>query len=230
MANTICAFKLNVLYEDSFVMAVEKPVGMPASADESGCDVSELVLEHLRARDEDDYAALINQLEQPYGGILLYARDKDSTTELMYDYLNNKLTREYLAVVNGRARRNWIIRNNLLEREQKLHVVPKNTPNAREILLTYDTIDKIDTSEYGPLSLITAEAKNPAHIRAILANAGLPVWGDNLYNPKSHKTGRLSVALWGYRLTFNHPKTGKTIRVELMPKTKLPFTLFKLTQ
>ena len=46
-------------------------------------------------------------------------------------------------------------------------------------------------------------------------HAGHPLWGDNRYG---HGVPGQQVALWGYRLTFEHPVSRKLMVFERMPK------------
>lgn len=52
-------------------------------------------------------------------------------------------------------------------------------------------------------------------IRAQLANAGCPIWGDQRYNPAA-KAGQ-QVALWAYSLTIEHPTLKQEMTFTLPP-------------
>jgi len=64
------------------------------------------------------------------------------------------------------------------------------------------------------LCAIRLETGRNHQIRVQMAHAGAPLWGDNRYG---RGVPGQQIALWGYRLTFEHPTTH-----ELMTFTDLP--------
>ena len=72
--------KLEVLYEDKYMIAVVKPPGVPSQSDRSNDeDIVSGVKNYLFDNSDSDtepYAAIINRLDKPVGGIVLLAGDQ----------------------------------------------------------------------------------------------------------------------------------------------------------
>lgn len=225
---------LNILYEDSEIIVVEKPPGVPSQGDKTGDrDMSFLVLEYLGEQKPDDepYAALINRLDRTVGGVTLFGKTKDSAAELSYDLLNGAFSKHYLAVVTGKAKKAATLKDYLLKNERLniSKIVPKNTANSKEAVLHYICLDRVATEEHGVLSLLSVDLETGRHhqIRAQLSNAGIPIWGDTKYNDTTKKIrGFVYPALWSHKLTFKHPKTNKSFTFESFPGNRFPFSLF----
>ena len=56
-----------------------------------------------------------------------------------------------------------------------------------------------------------------------MQHAGHPLWGDNRYG--NGKRGQ-QIALWGLRLTLNHPITGESMLFIAPPPEAAPWTAF----
>ena len=56
-----------------------------------------------------------------------------------------------------------------------------------------------------------------------MQHAGHPLWGDNRYG--NGKRGQ-QIALWGMRLTLNHPITGESMLFIAPPPESAPWTAF----
>ena len=228
---------LNVIFEDSDVIVVEKSAGVPSQGDKTGDkDMVYIVSEYLSGKnpDKEPYAALIHRLDRTIGGVMVFGKNKDAAAELSYDLLNGNFDKTYLAVVCGKAKKDLTLRDYLVKNERLNYsrVAPKNTPGAREALLSYELINRIDTEKDGALSLISIKLFTGRHhqIRVQLSNAKTPIWGDMKYNEKAAKPsqtgGFVFAALWAYKLKFKHPKTGKEMEFETKPHGQYPFTLF----
>ena len=73
--------KLNVLYEDDYMLACVKPCGVPSQGDKSNDeDMVTIVKNYLFDKsdsDEEPYVAVIHRLDRPVGGVMIFAKDKD---------------------------------------------------------------------------------------------------------------------------------------------------------
>ena len=73
------------------------------------------------------------------------------------------------------------------------------------------------------LVCIRLETGRAHQIRVQMQHAGHPLWGDNRYG--SGKRGQ-QIALWGMRLTLNHPITGESMLFIAPPPESAPWTAF----
>ena len=86
--------KLDIVYEDEYIIACVKPYGVPSQQDKTyGVDMVTLVKEYLydkassEIKDSDEqieepYVAVINRLDRPVGGIILFAKDEATAAKL----------------------------------------------------------------------------------------------------------------------------------------------------
>ena len=82
--------KLDIVYEDEYLIACVKPYGVPSQPDKTyGVDMVTLVKEYLYDKQLEDseaagepYVAVINRLDRPVAGIILFAKDESTAAKL----------------------------------------------------------------------------------------------------------------------------------------------------
>ncbi len=216
---------MKILFEDEYILAAEKPQGMPSQADKTG-DAD--LLSELEA-----YAGkplgLLHRLDRPVGGVMLFAKDKKAEAILAKDLQENRLNKRYLTVLCGKlpadegTLENYLLKN---ARTNLSEVVSKDRKGAKKAILHYKKIAEKDT-DIGILTLVEIKLETGRHhqIRVQTSHAGVPIWGDKKYHKNFPKKGKTDIALWSYRLEGVHPKTKETLVFKAMPE-KEPFTLF----
>jgi 23S rRNA pseudouridine1911/1915/1917 synthase len=225
---------LTVIYEDKEMIVCEKPAGIPSQGDKTGDrDMLSLIQESVAEKTglEKPYIAPVHRLDRTVGGIMVFAKTRESAAAFSKAIQDGDFHKTYFAVVNGRANQGGELIDFLLK-NQRLNmskVVPGNMPNAKQAVLKYKTVDFFQTEASETLSLLEIQLLTGRHhqIRVQLAHAGLPVWGDTKYNPNFiRKPGFHSIALWAYRLKLNHPISRKEMTFQAVPHEKYPFTEF----
>jgi len=226
--------KLNILYEDKHIIVVIKPPTIPSQSDKTGdLDMVSLIKNHLCIENpkKDPYLGIVHRLDRPVGGVMVFAKTNFANSRLNEAIRNKEFKKVYYTVVCGTPD-NPI--NRLCDYLIKLKTVNMSkvttTPNknAKEAILTYETLNSITTEEFGTLSLLKVELHTGRHhqIRVQLSNAKIPIWGDNKYNKTFVKMKSWTqISLWATSLSFKHPKENKTMTFESLPKT-YPFELF----
>jgi len=228
---------LKVLYEDAHIIVVEKPPKIPSQMDKTGDkDMLTYVSEYLQTKYPDTkspYVGLIQRLDRPVGGVMVFAKTKVANQKLSEQIQRKEIGKIYYGVVCGVPEKDHELLVDFLLKQSKTNtskVVSKGTPNAKEAILEYDLQETLDTSEYGVLSLLKIILKTGRHhqIRVQLSSAQLPLWGDTKYNHAFAKQKEWTqVALWAKTLTLEHPKTKKSLTFHSSPKDNFPFTLFE---
>ena len=78
--------RLDIVYEDDYMIACVKPYGMSSQPDKTNnADLLTEVTQYLYDRsdsDEEPYVAIINRLDRPVSGIVLFAKDMDTAAKL----------------------------------------------------------------------------------------------------------------------------------------------------
>jgi 23S rRNA pseudouridine1911/1915/1917 synthase len=230
------AIPLSILYEDSDLLAIDKPPGLvvhPAPGHPSGTLVNAL-LHHVR-----DLAGIggelrpgiVHRLDRHTSGVLLVAKTDRAHQLLSRQMRKRTLKKEYLALVAGtpRVRKGEVALP--IGRDPKDRKRMKAFPGrgeeppagAREARTLY-AIER-EWPELGVTLLRARLVTGRTHqIRVHLAAAGLPIVGDPVYGraryPKVRDADLKKAleqfprqALHAERVAFHHPTTQETIEI-----------------
>lgn len=228
--------KINILFQDSSIVVVEKPPKLPCQSDKTqDDDLISLLSEQLSLDGtEKPYLGLVHRLDRPVGGVLVLAKTKEANRSLSKQISEHSFTKEYLALVCGTpAHPSGQLRDYLkkLVTINMSKVVPEGTKNAKEAILDYRLIATRKTDEYGDISLLRVNLRTGRHhqIRVQLSNAGFPIWGDNKYNKIFvKKKDWTQISLWAHRLNFIHPVTNRSVTFTSFPYDEYPWNLFDI--
>lgn len=209
---------LNILYEDNHIIVAEKIVNIPAQADSSGdMDMLSLIKNYIKVKYNkpgDVFLGLVHRLDRPVGGVMVFARTSKAASRLAPQFASHRAKKRYAAIVQGSPSAYARLENYLKKDEKTLSAVicDKNTDGAKAAALEYYRICEHDSLTLLDVSLFTGRHHQ---IRAQLANAHCPIWGDQRYNGAA-KAGR-QLALWAYSLTIEHPTLKQEMTFTLKP-------------
>ena len=207
-----------VLYEDNHILVALKPPNMLSQGDATGdADILTLLKEDLRVRYHKPgsaYLGLVHRLDRPVGGLMVFAKTSKAAARLSAQMREHALGREYLCAAEGGvpdtlALEDWLIKD---ERLNRVSVCPPDTPGAKRAVLRAECLAR---REGLSLCAVRLETGRNHQIRVQLAAAGHPLWGDARYG---HGRPGQQIALWGYRLTVEHPTTHETLRFQALPE------------
>lgn len=224
---------LNILFEDRYVIAVEKPQGIPVQSDKTNDeDLMLYVKNYLRNKSgyEEPYLGLIHRIDRPVGGVVVFAKNKFANSELSEQIRTNTIKKQYLAVVCGKPKKDEDILEDYMKKLVTINmskITDSKDKNSKLARLKYTLIKTVNNTEYGELSLVKVELFTGRHhqIRLQLSNDNIPIWGDNKYNKAFVKKKEFtSIALWSYEYAFKHPKTKEGIIVKKLPDNIFPFS------
>ena len=210
---------MTILYEDNHLLVVEKPANMPVQADISG---DEDLLSSLKAyikqkyhKPGEAYIGLVHRLDRPVGGVMVFARTSKAAARLAVQLQTGKMQKRYAAIVAGTPRSGGTLCDWLLKDEASFSsaVVPAGTPGAKEARLAYDLLGQSGVRALLDVRLFTGR---PHQIRVQLAHAGLPIAGDQRYNPAAAPGEQ--IRLWSYALTLEHPTLGERMSFSALPR------------
>lgn len=193
------------LFEDRQLLVALKPPNLLSQGDATGDpDLLGLLKEMIRVRDHKPgnvYLGLVHRLDRPVGGLMVFAKTSKAAARLSAQLREHAIGREYLCVVTGEVPDRLDLTDYLLKDEQTrmVRVVPPDRKGAQKAVLHAVCVARRgDTS----LLAVTLETGRSHQIRVQLAHAGAPLWGDQRYGKSD---GLRQIALWGYRLTVEHP-------------------------
>lgn len=210
----------SIIYEDSHLLVCEKPVGMLVQSDRSmSMDmVNELKnylhekqLQEKNSSHQEPYIGLINRLDRPVGGVLVFAKTGQVAKALSEQVQGEqpqkkasqkretqgkknasvKMQKKYYAVVDGglthligcepKELTNYLVKD---AKTNTSRVTTADDKNGKRAILTYQVL-KTGKDEMGcPVSLVEVELKTGRHhqIRVQMAANQMPLWGDTKYN------------------------------------------------
>ena len=200
-----------ILYEDTHLLLIEKPVGIPSQEADGDCVPQRLTNRGYSIK-------VVHRLDKPTGGVMVYARTDQAAAKLSAIVGQHDLfQKEYFAVVQGCPDETEGTYTDLLYhdvRKNKSYVVNRRRNGVREAKLDYSVVETVTTNE-GTLSLIRVRLHTGRthQIRVQFASRKMPLYGDSRYGGVKGA----SLGLWSHRLTLPHPVTGEAITAESYP-------------
>ncbi|MBP7059091.1 MAG: RNA pseudouridine synthase [Lachnospiraceae bacterium] len=207
-----------ILYEDASLLVVYKPAGMAVeSADPSQMDLYSFLRNLRKEKEEEDYIAVINRLDQPVEGIVAIGKSKAAAEKLSKQMIEHDIRKSYYTII---TRDNLPEKGTMVDylvkdgRKSRAMVVDKNDPRAKKAELNYRVLEGIDNMHLVDVDLLTGRFHQ---IRCQFARRSAPILGDIKYG--GYNTGR-NLALCAYRLSLKSPETGEYVTFQVMPKGK----------
>ncbi len=223
---------LNVLYEDNHIIVVEKPFNMPTQEDESkDPDLLNMVKEYVRIKYNkpgEAYIGLVHRLDRVAGGVMVFARTSKAASRLSEQVRNRTFEKEYLTVVEGMLKNDSGELIDFLRKDNNtntVHVVKSNAPGAKEAKLRYDLLESKNGLNLLKVNLLTGR---PHQIRVQFSSRQNPIYGDGKY--RSSYQSKKGIALWAYRLSFEHPTKKEVMTFELLPQAVTPWDNFRIIE
>ena len=212
---------LNILFEDDSLIVVNKPSGMvvhPSKGHYSGTLVNALLYHSNSLSDstsEEIYRpGLVHRIDKDTSGLLVIAKNNDVHQKLAEQIAENKMNREYIAIVDGHFAHETGVVDAPLSRHQTnrlKRVVEKGGKNA---ITHFEVLDSF--SDYSLVSC-RLETGRTHQIRAHMEFIKHPIVNDPLYHPKGKNATEFGQFLHARTLSFTHPLTGETLNFQVEP-------------
>ncbi len=198
-----------ILFQDSQLLAINKPPAMPAQADKTG-DPSLLEWAEKQCRQS---LHPVHRLDRPASGVLLLAKTKAAMTHLQRQFQQQTVEKTYLAVVAALPPEQEATLVHYLQKnsgKNRAIAQPGEHPGADRAELHYRVLG---SSERYHLLLIRLITGRHHQIRAQLSAIGSPIKGDVKYGARRGNPDR-SIHLHAWRLSFEHPGSGERMQLE----------------
>ena len=213
------AVNLDVVYEDSDVIVVNKPSGMvvhPAHGHYDDTLVNALLYHchDLSSINGEIRPGIVHRIDKDTSGLLVACKNDFSHNDLAMQLKAKTTTRKYLAIVFGTF-------NHINGRiEAPIARDPKNrqrqaiVENGKPAITNFKVIEKL-----GEYSLVecSLETGRTHQIRVHMAYIGHPVLGDPVYAPKKLQDKDFGQYLHAYTLGFVHPRTKEYLEFKAEP-------------
>lgn len=209
---------LDIVYEDSDLLVVNKPKGMvvhPAAGNEDGTLVNALLYhcgDSLSGINGVIRPGIVHRIDKDTSGLLIVAKNDAAHRSLAEQIKAHSFTREYRAVVYGRIKADGTVDAPIARHPQeRKRMAVVRSPAAREAVTHYFVVRHFTGFTQLRLRLETGRTHQ---IRVHMAYIGHPVAGDPVYGPKKVITSLGGQCLHAGLIGFVHPRTGRYMEFE----------------
>ena len=216
---TIADSQLEVVYEDDQVIVVNKPAGLlavPLAQRRDAESAFDDVGAHLRPRGRKK-PLVVHRIDRDTSGLVVFAKSVRAQEHLKDQFLRRAPERLYVAVVHGLPRppqgtwRDDLVWDADALLQKRAH--PRD-PKKKEAVTHYRLLETLGGASLLEIRLETGK-RNQIRIQARLH--GHPLVGERLYAERAGSQVSIPFgrqALHAYRLSFEHPTSGRTVAVE----------------
>lgn len=222
-SNTFKSQYAKVVYEDRWIVVVEKNIGiLSMAAGHSSLNLKTLLDDYFHKSRQKCRAHVVHRLDRDTSGLMIYAKDIDTEQILEHNWHQIVYDRRYVAVVSGEMENdNGTIANWLKDNKAYITYSSPVDNGGKYAVTHYHVLNR--TTEHS-LVEYRLETGRKNQIRVHSADMGHPVCGDVKYGNGDDPIHRL--CLHAYMLCFTHPVTGE--RMEFATPIPTSFrSLFK---
>ena len=218
---------LDVVYEDEWVLVINKPVGMvvhPGAGNPTGTLVNALLF-HYPDQAHLPRAGLVHRIDKDTSGLLIIGKTKRAQLDLQAQLKDKSVYRHYRCVVAGDQAS--LMRHRTIDapigRHRSQRTKMTVTSTGKEAVTHIQSITEL-TTNYCLLD-VELETGRTHQIRVHLSHIGHPIVGDAVYGSKRQLRAGMTEAqrqavlqfsrqaLHAYRLGFIHPETDEAMEV-----------------
>jgi len=214
--------KIQILYEDRSVLAIDKPRGWmlaPDSWQQTGRNLQAALRAGMARHDfwarsrNLKFLRFVHRLDAETTGVVLMAKSAGAVNAYGRLFEGRQMEKLYLAVAMGRPKqKSWTCRQKLgpdAEQRERMRIDLKAGKEAETHFRLLQTAETTSLIEARPLTGRTHQ------IRVHLAESGYPVVGDEFYGPAG-RTRRFKLGLRAVRLAYVDPFTKRLVEIRAL--------------
>ncbi len=218
--------RLDILYEDNHLIALNKRAGDLVQGDQTGDkplpDLIKTYIKDKYNKPGNVFCGVIHRLDRPTTGVVLFARTSKGLERMNAAFKNRETKKQYWALVEGKIELGRDLQHYLKKNSKtnKSTVFKRPEPEAKEALLTFKVLNTGDRYSLVEIDLHTGRHHQ---IRAQFSAIGHPVKGDVKYGARRGERDK-SICLHSRHLTFEHPTSKELVNIiAKAPSTFDPF-------
>lgn len=209
---------LDILYEDDYLLVVNKPKGMvvhPSAGHMEGTLVN-AVLAHCEGKLSGINGVLrpgiVHRIDRDTTGALLICKDDAAHRDLAEQLKVHSIKRRYRAVVYGNFKEDeGTVEGPIGRHPTDRKKMSINYKNGKDAVTHYRVLERFGNTTYIECRLETGRTHQ---IRVHMSSIGHPLLGDEVYGDKKNAYHLQGQALHAMILGFVHPHTGEYMEFE----------------
>jgi len=214
---------LDIIYEDSDLIVINKPDGLLSIATDLEKEITayHLLTEYVRMNNPKNRVFAVHRLDRDTSGVLIVAKNEKIKLALQDNWSDLVSVRGYMAVVEGRlSEKTGRIQSWLKQTKTMMMYSSDRDGDGLKAITNYQVIK--ENADFSLLD-IQLETGRKNQIRVHMKDIGHNVVGDKKYGAKTNPLRRLG--LHAYKLVLKHPFSNEVMSFEAKtPKSFL--TLF----
>jgi len=215
---------LDILYEDSDVIAINKPAGMvvhPGVGNKRGTLVSAVLhlVPEMEGVGDEERPGVVHRLDKETSGVVLVAKTEAALRVLQLQFKSRTINKTYLAVCVGDVFPQRGVIDKPIARDPAHRQRMAVLPGGKESITEYMVSDVFKRVGEGAYSLVRAHPRTGRthQLRVHFASIGFPIVGDGLYGATKHDALSKRLAprhlLHASELRFRLPSTDAEMRL-----------------
>lgn len=219
---------LEIVYQDEYLIAVNKPAGMLVHRSWLDKHETEFVMQTLRDQ-IGQHVFPLHRLDRPTSGVLFFALSSEVASDVMPMFANHEMQKTYHAIVRG-----WIEQGDTLDyplKEELDKIADKfasQEQEAKEAITEYKPLAKVEvphstgryaTSRYSLIELKPKTGRKH-QLRRHMAHLRHPIVGDTTHGDGKHNRlfrehyDARRLLLHATELSFVHPYSKEQIVIK----------------
>lgn len=203
-------YDLDILYEDEYLIAINKPSGLLAIANDKEKEITayRMVSDYVKTNNKKNFIFVVHRLDQDTSGILLFCKNEKIRDKMQENWNKIVKTRGYIAIVDGKLSGSGTFHSFLMENKKQFVYSSKNGM-GKEAITHYNVIKS--NNNYSKIQVFIDTGRRN-QIRVHFSEHGYPIVGDKKYRCKTNPVKRL--CLHANILEFVHPVSKKIISIK----------------
>ena len=208
---------LDIVYEDNYLLVVNKPKGMvvhPANGNPDGTLVNALLYNckgNLSGINGVIRPGIVHRIDKDTSGLLVVAKTDKAHTGLAEQIKEHSFTRAYETVVYGNIKDDEFTVNQPIGSDQKDRKKMAVRKEGKKAVTHFKVLQRFNGYTYLDIKIDTGRTHQ---IRVHLSEIGYPIVGDTVYSNGKNTFGVEGQMLHAKSLDFKHPITKEQMHLE----------------
>lgn len=201
-----------IIFEDEDIVVINKPANMPIHPSLNNYEntLGNAAAYYFMQQGQPFVFRCINRLDRDTTGLTILAKHMVSCSMLQSDMVERRISREYLAIVEGVFENTEGTIDAPIGRKEGSTIERIIDHENGERAVTHYRV--LEQKESVAMLVLKLETGRTHQIRVHMTSIGHPLVGDFLYNPQNKDLSRQALHAW--KLSFRHPITKKTLKLE----------------